>query len=52
MVTKPVFFGLGIGPGDIELMTLKAARILNEAAVLYCVRKWPPFSPEEAIRVP
>jgi precorrin-2/cobalt-factor-2 C20-methyltransferase len=33
-MVKPVFFGLGIGPGDIELMTLKAARILNEADVI------------------
>ncbi len=33
MVT-PVFFGLGIGPGDVELMTLKAHRILNEVDVI------------------
>lgn len=32
-----ILFGLGIGPGDPELLTLKAARILAEAPVL----AWP-----------
>ena len=31
---KPIFFGLGIGPGDVELLTLKAHRILQEVDVL------------------
>jgi len=32
-------YGLGVGPGDPELMTLKAARILGEAPVLAHFRK-------------
>jgi precorrin-2/cobalt-factor-2 C20-methyltransferase len=28
------FYGVGVGPGDPELMTLKAKRILNQAAVI------------------
>jgi precorrin-2/cobalt-factor-2 C20-methyltransferase len=34
---SPTLFGLGIGPGDPELLTLKAARILSEVPVL----AWP-----------
>lgn len=30
-----VLYGLGVGPGDPELITLKAARILNSADVVY-----------------
>lgn len=30
-----VLYGLGVGPGDPELLTLKAARILNSADVVY-----------------
>ena len=26
-----IFYGVGVGPGDPELMTLKAARILRDA---------------------
>lgn len=33
-MVSPVFFGLGIGPGDVELLTLKAHRILQEVDVL------------------
>jgi precorrin-2/cobalt-factor-2 C20-methyltransferase len=32
-------FGVGLGPGDPELMTLKAARILNSASVIAHFRK-------------
>ena len=27
-------FGVGVGPGDPELMTVKAARIISDAAVI------------------
>jgi precorrin-2/cobalt-factor-2 C20-methyltransferase len=30
-----ILYGLGVGPGDPELITLKAARILNSADVVY-----------------
>ncbi len=30
-----VFYGVGIGPGDPELMTLKARRVLSEADVVF-----------------
>ncbi len=35
---KPVgtFWGVGVGPGDPELMTLKAARILTEVDWIFC----------------
>ena len=36
-VVKPkagVLYGLGVGPGDPELLTLKAVRLLNECAVV------------------
>jgi precorrin-2/cobalt-factor-2 C20-methyltransferase len=29
-----IFYGVGVGPGDPELMTLKAKRVLNQAAVI------------------
>ena len=32
-------YGVGLGPGDPELMTLKAARILREAPVIAHFRK-------------
>ena len=31
---KGIFYGVGVGPGDAELMTLKAQRVLRECAVL------------------
>ena len=33
--TLGTLYGLGVGPGDPELLTLKAARILGEAAVVF-----------------
>lgn len=32
---KGILYGLGVGPGEPELITLKAARILNSADVVY-----------------
>ena len=32
-------YGIGVGPGDPELVTLKAKRILNEVDVLFCPEK-------------
>ena len=33
-VTKGKIFGVGVGPGDPELLTLKAVRIIEEADVI------------------
>ena len=33
-MTKGKLYGLGVGPGDRELITLKAARILREADII------------------
>lgn len=32
-------YGIGVGPGDPELLTMKAHRILNEADVIFCPEK-------------
>ena len=32
-------YGIGVGPGDPELLTLKAHRVLNEADVIFCPEK-------------
>lgn len=32
-------YGIGVGPGDPELLTLKARRILDEADVIFCPEK-------------
>ncbi len=32
-------YGIGVGPGDPELLTLKAHRILHEADVIFCPEK-------------
>ena len=34
---KGTLFGIGVGPGDPELLTLKAVRLINECDVL----AWP-----------
>lgn len=31
---KTIFYGVGVGPGDPELLTIKAVRIINECEVL------------------
>ena len=33
-MTRGTLYGLGVGPGDPELLTLKAVRILREADVI------------------
>jgi len=37
-MTRPVLYGLGVGPGDPELMSLRAVRILREVPVLVAPR--------------
>ena len=39
MSTPGILFGVGVGPGDPELMTLKAARVLARAPVVAHFRK-------------
>jgi precorrin-2/cobalt-factor-2 C20-methyltransferase len=34
MVSKPTLYGVGVGPGDPELITLKAWRLVSEASVI------------------
>ena len=34
-----ILYGLGVGPGDPELLTLKAYKILNQADVIFCPEK-------------
>lgn len=31
-------YGIGVGPGDPELLTLKAHRVLNEADVIFVLK--------------
>ena len=33
---RGTLYGVGVGPGDPELLTQKAVRILREAAVIAC----------------
>lgn len=33
---KGLLYGVGVGPGDPELMTLKAVRLIREADVVFC----------------
>lgn len=33
-LNKGIFYGVGVGPGDPELMTLKAAKILKESPII------------------
>lgn len=34
-----IMYGIGVGPGDPELLTIKAHRILNEVDVIFCPEK-------------
>ena len=45
-IKKGIFYGVGVGPGDPELMTVKALRVLKQCPVLACPqtrsgRCWP-----------
>ncbi len=33
--SKPTFYGIGVGPGDPELLTLKAVNILNSVDIIF-----------------
>ena len=44
-------YGVGVGPGDPELMTLKAVRILKAADVIACPGKTPEESTAYKIAV-
>ena len=35
MKNKPTFYGIGVGPGDPELLTLKALNILNSVDIIF-----------------
>ena len=35
MTERGKLFGIGVGPGDTELLTLKAARILESVPVIF-----------------
>lgn len=35
-VKKGIFYGVGVGPGDPELLTVKALRVMGESPVLAC----------------
>lgn len=50
-MTRPgIFYGLGVGPGDPELLTLKAARILREVPVV-CYPSCKEGAPSYASRI-
>ncbi len=34
-INKPAFYGIGVGPGDPELLTLKAHKILNKVDIIF-----------------
>ena len=35
-INKGIFYGVGVGPGDPELMTVKALRVLKQCPILAC----------------
>lgn len=40
---KGMFYGIGVGPGDPELLTLKAVRVIQECEVLAVAVSAPDF---------
>ena len=34
------FYLVGMGPGDPDLMTLRAVKVVEEADVIFCSRNW------------
>ncbi|OWT33263.1 precorrin-2 C(20)-methyltransferase [Methanobrevibacter sp. 87.7] len=41
MVKKGKLFGIGVGPGDTELITLKAAKIIDKIPIIFAPRSSP-----------
>ncbi len=39
MIKKGRLYGIGVGPGDSEMLTLKAYKILNESDIIFCPEK-------------
>jgi len=62
MSAKGTLYGVGVGPGDIELLTLKAARLLHEVKIIAYTsanggeslarRIVAPLIPEDALELP
>ncbi len=37
---SPTFYLVGLGPGDLDLMTLRAVRVIEKAGVIFCSKSW------------
>ncbi len=37
---SPPFYLVGLGPGDPDLMTLRAVKVIEKADVIFCSRRW------------